>query len=126
VRWVGKGGHGKMASLVDAQWAFLKDVATLIQFIESEGDMATGGELQRTLYQQQENIRKGVSKTLNSLHLSKLAIDLAIFHDGLWLQDRDSLKKYGDFWQGLHPDNEWGGSWVSFPDIPHFQRRLPK
>lgn len=112
--------------LVEAQWAFLKDVASLIAFIESEGDMASGGELERTLYQQKEYIRTGRSKTLNSLHLSKLAIDLAIFHNGKWLQDRDSLKKYGAFWEGLNPDNEWGGDWVSIPDCPHFQRRLPR
>jgi peptidoglycan L-alanyl-D-glutamate endopeptidase CwlK len=116
----------KMSDLVDAQWGFLKDVATLIQFIESEGDVATAGELQRTAYQQKEYLRTGRSKTMNSLHLSKLAIDLAIFHSGIWLQDRDSLMKYGAFWQGLHEDNEWGGSWISFQDLPHFQRRLPK
>lgn len=115
-----------MSKLVDAQWEFLKDVASLIQFIESEGDMASGGELQRTTYQQTEYIRTGRSKTMNSLHLNKLAIDLAIFHDDVWLQDVASLKKYGAFWEGLHQDNEWGGDWVSFPDLPHFQRRLPK
>ena len=126
MRYIGKGGKELMGKLVDAQWAFLKDVATLIQFIETEGDMATGGELQRTSYQQVEYIRTGRSKTMNSLHLSKLAVDLAIFHDGIWLQDRDSLMKYGAFWQGLHEDNEWGGSWLTFCDLPHFQRRLPK
>ena len=114
-----------MGKLVDAQWAFLLDVAALIGFIESEGDMASGGELQRTTYQQQEYVRTGRSKTMNSLHLNKLAVDLAIFHDDVWLQDVDSLKKYGAFWQGLHPDNEWGGFWHSIVDTPHFQRRLP-
>ena len=126
MRWVGNGGHEKMSALVGAQWAFLKDVADLIQFIETEGDMASGGELLRTTYQQLEYVRTGRSMTMNSLHLNKLAIDLAIFHDGIWLQDFDSLKKYGAFWEGLHPDNEWGGDWVSLRDFPHFQRRLPK
>ena len=111
--------------LVEVQWAFLKDVAALIDFIESEGDMASGGELERTLYQQKEYLRTGKTKTLASLHMSKLAIDLAIFHDGVWLQDVPSLQKYGAFWQGLDPDNEWGGFWHSIVDTPHFQRRLP-
>jgi len=113
-----------VGKLVEAQWAFLLDVASLIQFIESEGDMASGGELLRTTYQQIEYIRTGRSKTMNSLHLNKLAIDLAIFHDGEWIQDVPGLQKYGAFWQGLHPDNEWGGFWV-WKDTPHFQRRLP-
>lgn len=115
-----------MSKLVAAQWEFLKDVAALVDFINTEGDMASGGELWRSLYQQKENVRTGVSKTLNSLHLSRLAIDLNIFHAGIWLQDRESLKKYGAFWEGLHPDNEWGGFWLSFSDFPHFQRRLPE
>lgn len=115
-----------MASLINAQWEFLKNLSELIQFIESKGHIATGGELQRTIYQQKEYLRTGRTQTINSLHLSKMAIDLAIFKDNIWLQDRESLQQFGNFWESLHPDNEWGGNWKSFIDLPHFQRRLPK
>ena len=111
--------------LIEAQWLFLKNLADLIYFIESRGCTASGGELQRTLYQQQEYVRTGKSKTLNSMHIHKLAADLAIFKGGKWLQTKAELQEFGDYWEALDPDNEWGGNW-RFQDCPHFQRRLPK
>ena len=63
-------------NLSDEQWEFLKDVGKLINFIESQGDKATGGELLRTSEQQDIYMKTGKTKTLNSNHLKKLAIDL--------------------------------------------------
>lgn len=113
--------------LVASQWAFLLDVRSLIDFIEAKGWSASGGELQRTLYQQQEYLRTGRSKTLNSLHIHKLALDLALFDPtGRWVQDPARLREFGVFWEDLNPvENEWGGFW-DFVDVAHFQRRLPE
>jgi hypothetical protein len=113
-------------TLLQAQWEFLKDVGKMITFIEQHNHSASGGELQRTLYQQQQYLKTGKTRTLNSLHIHKLAIDLAIFApDGKWLQDKKSLQVFGDYWEFLDPENEWGGNW-NFLDTPHFQRRLPE
>ena len=45
----------------------------------------------------------------NSLHGSKLAIDLDLFKDGVYLRDSGSHAALGEFWKSLHPDCRWGG-----------------
>lgn len=113
-------------TLKDAQWAFLRNVGDLLAYIEHRGYSATGGELQRTIEQQRIYVNTGKSKTLNSRHIQKLAIDLAIFSpDGRWLQDKKSLQMFGDYWERLDPENEWGGNWKFF-DAPHFERKPPR
>lgn len=109
-------------SLVNEQWEFLKDVAKLINFIEDRGLVATGGELHRPAEMQQIYIKIGRSKTMNSKHLSRRAIDLFFFKDGNLTYDISVIKPIGDYWESLSPYNEWGGNWRSFKDVPHFQR----
>jgi len=114
-------------TLREAQWKFLKDVALLIAFIDREGCSASGGELQRTIEQQQMYVNTGKSQTLKSSHIQKLAIDLFIFSpSGRWVQDKKTLQRFGDFWESLDPKYEWGGNWKSFLDTPHFGRKLFK
>ena len=116
----------KVMKLKDAQWKFLKDFGDLIAFIEHKGFSATGGELLRTIEQQRIYVNTGASKTMNSRHIQKLAIDLAIFSpEGVWLQDKKGLQMFGDYWEGLDKANSWGGNWKSFLDTPHFERKPP-
>ncbi len=121
-------------SLVDEQWEFLKDVAKLIQFIEEKGWKVTGGELYRTKDQQEIYIKKGLSKTMNSYHLKRLAIDLNFFkpieENGkikykLTYEPKD-IEEFGEYWESLNPKNRWGGHFKHFKDAPHFERRLQK
>ena len=65
-------------SLVTEQAAFLLDVCKLITKADELGFTVTGGELFRTLEQQQLYIKTGRSKTMNSLHLKRCAIDLEL------------------------------------------------
>lgn len=123
-------------SLVQEQWEFLKDVAKLIEYIEQQGWIATGGELYRTPQQQAIYVKTGRSKTYNSYHLKRLAIDLNFFkpiydengniigHDLTW--DYHDIEKFGKYWESLNPQNRWGGHFKSFKDVPHFERRLKK
>jgi hypothetical protein len=121
-------------TLSDAQWEFLKDLAHLVHFIESKGCKATGGELERTEYQQKEHVRTGRSKTMNSRHRQKLAIDLNIFdpQGNLITEDKDKMRMFGDFWESLAPNiNIWGGYFpehykTKFIDTPHFERKPPQ
>lgn len=110
-------------SLSDKQWEFLQDVARLILFAQLHGLKLTGGELLRTPYQQKKYLEDGLSKTMNSRHLKKLAIDLTLFVDGqpMW-EHCPEWEMLGEYWESLHPDNKWGGHFKSFKDYPHFER----
>lgn len=115
-------------SLVKEQFAFLQDVIKLIQFATAQGFVITGGELFRPVEMQEIYVKSGRSKTMNSNHLKRCAIDLNFFleQDGKLQLTYDVivLKKIGDFWEGLSPKNSWGGNWNSFKDVPHFERRV--
>lgn len=109
-------------SLVKEQAAFLLDVAKLIHFATEQGFVVTGGELYRTAEQQQIYMKTGRSKTMNSLHLKRCAIDLNFFKDGQLTYDVKQLQIIGNYWESLNEKNQWGGNWKSFKDVPHFQR----
>ena len=111
-------------SLVSEQNAFLQDVAKLILFCAEEGILVTGGELHRTTEQQQIYMKTGRSKTMNSKHLNRLAIDLNFFVDGKLCYEIDKLSKIGKYWEALSPKNSAGMFWNSFKDVPHFERRV--
>lgn len=118
-------------SLVSEQWAFLQDLTKLIVFAQEKGYVLTGGELSRTVEQQEIYMKTGRSKTMNSMHLKRAAIDLNVFKDGK-LCTRDQIEPLGDYWESLSPKNRWGGSWrgeveagrSKFIDAPHFERRV--
>lgn len=110
-------------SLSQEQAAFLLDVCKLIPFASAQGYTVTGGELFRTAEQQKIYLDTGRSKTMNSYHLKRLAIDLNFLKDGAMVLDKTLLQPIGDFWENLSPQNSWGGNWNSFKDVPHFERR---
>ena len=76
----------------------------------------------RSLEQQRINVEKGVSKTMNSRHLTGHAVDL-IPYPVSWDWEyfypiADAMKQAAE---ELGVNIEWGGDWESFPDGPHFQ-----
>ena len=119
--------------LSDTQWEFVKDLALLILFAESQGFKLTQGEAKRTRYQQARYVSTGKSQTFNSDHLVSLAQDFNVFFD----VDGDGDKDYtgglsnakevcqvlGDYWCSLHPKNYWGGNFTKGWDTPHFGRK---
>ena len=110
--------------LVAEQAAFLLDVCKLVAYATEQGFVVTGGELARTVEQQQIYVKTGRSKTMNSIHLKRCAIDLNFFRDGKLTYDIAALTPIGKYWESLHPKNQWGGFWKSFKDVPHFQRTV--
>jgi len=110
-------------SLVKEQAAFLLDVAKLVNKATELGFVVTGGELARTPEQQAIYVKTGRSKTMNSIHLKRCAIDLNFFKDGKLIYDVKALAPVGEYWESLHPKNQWGGKW-RFVDLPHFQRTV--
>lgn len=111
-----------MSNLVKQQSAFLLDVCRLIQFAHAHDFSVTGGELFRTKEQQELYVTQGKSKTMNSRHLMRLAIDLHFFKDGNLVEDKQTLLPLGAFWRSLDSRNQWGGFWENFVDLPHFER----
>ena len=111
-------------SLVKEQADFLLDVCKLIEFATKEGWAVTGGELYRTVEQQQMHVKAGRSRTMNSNHLKRCAIDLNFFKDGKLVWDRTALGPLGTYWESLNPKNRWGGNFKSLVDVPHFERNV--
>lgn len=117
----------KEMTLREKQSTFLFNVAKLIFWAFDNGYELTGGELLRTKDQQYlyfEGYKldriggvlklfkiNSLSKTMNSKHLDKLAIDLNLFVDGEYKSDAESHRPLGEYWKSLNPDNVWGGDW---------------
>ena len=110
--------------LVNEQAEFLLDAVKLILKASEMGFTLTGGELYRSLEQQQIHFKNGRSKTMKSNHLVRCAIDLNFFKDGKLTYDKALLKPIGDYWESLNPKNRWGGNFNSLVDVPHFERNV--
>ena len=109
-------------SLRTEQSAFLRNVVSLLEYAWSQGFEVTGGELYRTKEQQGIYLAWGRSKTLNSQHRKRLAIDLHFFKSGTMILEKSRLQDIGDWWESIDPHNRWGGNWTSFYDGGHFER----
>lgn len=118
-------------SLVQEQWGFLKDVSKLISKAEELGIVLTAGEMFRTVEQQEIYLRTGKSKTMNSNHLKRLAVDFNFFIAGELVYNHELINKLAKYWENLSPSNRWGGNFDkdwdrpdSFKDQPHFERQV--
>lgn len=111
-------------SLSQEQADFLLDACKLIEYATAQGFMVTGGELARTPEQQAIYVNTGRSKTLNSIHLKRCAIDLNFFKGGKIIWDKATLAPLGAYWESLNPKNRWGGNFKSLVDCPHFERNV--
>ena len=109
-------------SLREEQSTFALDVMRLFIWLHDNGYDWTFGEAQRTAEQQKIYVDTGRSKTMNSFHLKRLAIDLFIFKGGRLLATKEEMQPVGDAWERMSTKNKWGGNW-QFKDIPHFERR---
>lgn len=107
-------------TLREQQSAFARDIVRLLTYASAKGYEYTFGEAARTAEQQEIYVRTGKSKTYNSNHLRRTAMDIFFFKEGQLTYDVPEL---GKFWEELDPKNSWGGFWTSFKDAPHFERR---
>jgi len=86
---------------------FVRMLALLILYAYEKGYELTGGDLWAKTGHQH-----------NSMHYRRLAIDLNLFRDGVWLKDTADHEVLGKFWESLHPRNRWGGR---FEDGNHYE-----
>ena len=117
--------------LSEYQRIFTKNVADLINYAYNDLCIElTFGEAYRTNEQQLIYVQSGKSKTMNSKHLKRLAVDFNFFKDGNLTYDWNVIKPLGDYWESLHPLNRWGGDWNNneekdgFIDTPHFEMNV--
>lgn len=116
-------------SLGQDQELFCKQVVMLINQAWELGYSVRMGEVQRPIEMQEIYVKSGRSKTMDSQHIKKLAIDLVLLLDSK-VCTHEQIKPLGKWWQELDEKNRWGGSWrgaieagkSSFVDAPHFER----
>lgn len=53
----------------------------------------------------------------SSLHTLKLAADVNLFKNGVWLRSTEDFRPIGEWWEKQGPDCRWGGR---FGDGDHF------
>lgn len=53
----------------------------------------------------------------SSAHKQRLAVDLNLFKNGVFLEDTESHRPLGEWWKQQHPDARWGGD---FRDGNHY------
>ena len=105
--------------LSEKQRSFTLMVADLICWSYDKGIELTFGEAWRTKEQQELYLKSGKSKTLNSKHLNRLAVDLNVFIKGEYRTDKPSYEAMGTYWKSLNTENRWGGDWGW--DANHFE-----
>ena len=101
------------------QRRFLPLVSKLIEFAYAQGYELTAGECYRSPEQAALNAQHGVG-IANSLHILRLAIDLQLFKDGVYITDTPSYAPLGEYWKTLDPACAWGGDFQTRPDGNHF------
>lgn len=79
----------------------------------------------RTLSRQQELVRMGASKTMNSRHLTGHAVDIAPLLNGVIRFDWPLYYKLAPVIKETASSLKvliiWGGDWRTFKDGPHFE-----
>lgn len=106
-------------TLRQKQSAFALLVASLIRQADKRGYEVTLGEAWRS---PEEAARLATLGTgiKNSLHTQKLAIDLNLFKDGIYLSSTEAHRELGDWWERqstLDIECSWGGR---FGDGNHY------
>ena len=105
-------------TLGQKQRRFTRMIADLIIFAYESGYELTFGEAYRTPQQAALNLEAGIGIS-NSLHTSRLAVDMNLFIGGVYQTTSEAYKPLGDYWKTLDPDCAWGGDF-SRPDGNHF------
>ena len=106
-------------TLREKQSAFAVAVAALIQHAHSLGYQLTLGEAWRSEHEAKRHALAG-SGIKRSLHQDRLAIDLNLFRDDVWLVRTEDFEPLGLWWEGQSHDDltyAWGGR---FGDGNHF------
>lgn len=105
-----------MSDLLEHQQQFGRMIAVLLEWLLQHGYQYTFNEFLRTQEQADKNAQSGAGIS-HSLHLIKLAADINIFKDNIFLDSVKDLEPVGVFWESI--GGSWGGRF-SRPDADHY------
>lgn len=103
-------------TLRETQSLFAYHVAHLILEAYRQGYELTGGEWWRSLEEVARHAAAGTGSA-TSLHPDRLALDLNLFRNGVYLVDAEDHRPLGEWWEKQHPLARWGGR---FGDGNHY------
>lgn len=110
----------ELKTIGEAQEAFMECLPALIRQALAMGYKVRGGELWRDQRWAKILAKMGLG-IVNSLHIDKLAIDIQLFKDGVWLTSTESHKPLGEWWEDYGKKQGlplcWGGR---FGDGNHY------
>ena len=107
-------------TLREQRCLFTLYVSRLIVKAQEMGFQCALGEVVRSAEQARRNAQAG-SGTVNSLHITGLAVDLHLYDStGRYLNRTEPHQPLGAWWKGLDPACRWGGDFKSRPDGNHY------
>lgn len=108
-----------MGKLRDAQDRFAGYLARLIDYAHGLGLTLQLGDVWRAPELADLYAQRGVG-VRDSLHCSRLAVDMLIRVHGVLQEDSEAYRPLGEFWESLDPRARWGGRFPR-PDGNHFE-----
>lgn len=115
-------GKRSRDNLEDVHPDLIKVVELAIKLSEVDFTVLEG---LRSLERQRSLVMRGMSKTMNSRHLTGHAVDLGAWVGGTVSWDWKYYHKIAEAMKAASKELEvpivWGGDWDGFPDGPHFQ-----
>lgn len=104
-------------TLGQTQRIFTSLIPKLIAYAYASGyELTLGDAFRDPRLHGEAGIKKGYGHA-NSNHKRRLALDLNLFKNGVFLQSTEDHRALGEFWESLHPSCRWGGR---FNDGNHY------
>lgn len=104
-------------TLRQRQSSFAQSAALLIQKAAELGFEVTLGDAYRDPRVHGEiGVKMGYGH-MRSAHKQRLAIDLNLYKDGVYLESTEAHRPLGEWWESLASDHRWGGR---FNDGNHY------
>ena len=107
-------------TLSQEQREFTYMIAKFIEWAYSKGYELTFGHAWRDAETQARMVRLGLSKTLQSKHCDRLAVDFNLFIEGKYTDNPDDYLPLGKYWTETLGGG-WGGDFKNFKDAGHFE-----
>jgi len=94
-------------------------IGKLIAWGYARGYELTFGHAWRDEETQRRMVERGLSRTMDSKHLSRLAVDFNLFIDGEYIDTWQQYAPLGKHWESM--GGIWGGRWETLRDANHFE-----